>query len=382
MILQKQSTLPFNSSKSRCRTVLRLAQLAAFAACSCLPAPSPANAAETPVNAATPLPSANETPKDAEDAGVKINDFFSVDGYAAVSGTLSKTKGEHYQGTLFNSESDFLDAVKMGLNFNHEATSATLSFFYVPGHNSGCDAGVLDAFASWKKEFGKEHSLTLTAGKFTSYLGFEGFHPIERDFLTYALVAGVPGYHTGIKADYENGPFTIGVAVLDSLQQAGGFYQGDGNLREIGFELCASATVLDDKLQIFAGIGYDTDDKTRSEHGLPGREFEAANNLFLDLFATCKLTERLTLAAEIAHAQNVADISWLAQATWVFTDALSLTGRVSGAKFKDGSQGVQLGVAPQWQPFRHILLRAELSYSHISGGVQCWFGGAQAMFQF
>jgi hypothetical protein len=369
-----------NSRKTPNRVFLHLAQLTAFAACSISHSIPMLGAAEAAT--AEPAPAAENAPKEEESFGVKINDYFSVDGYAAVSGTLSKTQGQHRLGTLFNSENDFLDAVKIGLNFNSAEIGATVSFFYVPGHNADCEAGVLDAFTSWKKEFGKDHSLTLTAGKFTSYLAFEGFHPIERDFLNYALVAGVPGYHTGLKADYENGPCAIGFAVLDSLQSDEGFYQGDGNLRDVGFELCASYKMFEEKLLIYAGVGYDTDNKTLSEHGFPAGEFEAVNNAFFDLYATFKATETLTLAAEITNAKHVSDFSWLVQATQALTDTVSVTGRISGAKFKNGTEGYQFGIAPQWQPIRHLLLRGEFSHQHFCGGVSCWFCGALAIFQF
>jgi hypothetical protein len=366
-----------NTRKATNRIFHLFAQLTVFAA-------FPIAATLTPAYAADVQQESKEAPGEYERPKVKIaGDFLlSVDGYIAASGTLTQPKGEHRQTTLFNSGSDSLDAVKTGLNFEYKDSGAVASIFYVPGHRSDSEAGVLDAYVFWKTGLPQDQTFTITAGKFTSYLGFEGFHPVERDSLTYALIAGIPAYHTGIKADYEADPFTVGLAVVDSLQEAGGFHQGDGNLRDVGLEFCVSVKALDEELEVFGGIGYDTDEKTRSEHGLPGREFEAVNNLFLDFFATYKLTENLTLGAEVAYTKNISDLSWLVQATWAFNDALSVTGHLSGAKFENHSQGYQFALAPQWQPVQHLILRGEVSYLHVCGGERCWFFGAQTIFQF
>src|SRR5690606_34352733 len=114
---------------------------------------------------------------------------------------------------------------------------------------AGTEAGVLDAYATYSAG-----AVSVTGGKFLSYLGYEAFEPVNMAQLTYGFASGIPGYATGAKVDYAGENFSIGFSVQDSLfMQPGTFFQGDGDFSDgLGYTVAASYTGID-KLTVFVG---------------------------------------------------------------------------------------------------------------------------------
>ena len=133
-------------------------------------------------------------------ADVKVNENFSVNGYAVGSWTSTDVDGgkrsETYlkNGTLFGNT----DAVKLGLLGTSGPVSAYGSVLYLPAAGSTNEAGLLDAYAT----FDAGNGLKLTGGKFLSYLGYEAFDAPNMAQLTYGYtIFAVPAYHSGAKLD-------------------------------------------------------------------------------------------------------------------------------------------------------------------------------------
>ncbi|MDR2429938.1 MAG: porin [Puniceicoccales bacterium] len=316
------------------------------------------------------------------EATVPLNDYLALDGYVAATGAIAHESGTGRNDYgLFNSGTGVgaTDAVKVGLTGKYESFSAYASVYYTPTRVTGTDAGILDAYATWAADFGTGGKLVISGGKFLSNLGYESFYPINNVHVTAALAQGIPAYHTGLKADFttaltDTNTLTTGIAVVDSLHPGRGFWQGDGNFSDVGFEVYAKFE-LNNEIKLFAGVGYDTDNAVNAQ-------------FVLDLWAEYAVTKELTLAAEITTAKDLVDLSWLVGANYAVTDNFSVAGRVSGAKFKNnntvnGRKLYSFTLTPAYT-FKTVPLtiRGEAAYVHGSGNFNGYFFGAQALFSF
>src|SRR5688500_11071232 len=109
-------------------------------------------------------------------ADVKVNANFSVNGYAVGSWTTtdpdvgSRNETFFKNGTLFGAT----DAVIAGVLGKSGPVSAYASSLYLPAAGSTNEAGLLDAYAT----FDAGNGLTITGGKYLSYLGYEAFDAV------------------------------------------------------------------------------------------------------------------------------------------------------------------------------------------------------------
>ncbi len=303
-------------------------------------------------------------------AEVKINDHLSISGYAVAAGTITNPDSGSKDYTLADSGASNLDSAKVALTGTYEALSAKVSLFYVPqtGTSTG-DAGILDAFATYTAG-----PVSLTAGKYLSYLGFEAFDPVNMTQLTYATISGIPAYHTGAKIDYAGEAFSAGVSVTDSLFPGDGFFQGDGDFSDdLGYEAFISFTGIEN-LTIFTGIGYENTDL-------------ASDAFVFDVWASYALTDAVTVAAEYTYNRDVAQ-SALVFLQYLFSDKWSAIARASVIDLDGGDTGSYFTVAPTYTFNDHFSLRAEVSYadSAESGGslgdAKGFFYGIQGVFRF
>lgn len=299
-------------------------------------------------------------------AAVPINQYLSVDGYAVAAGAITDRKDAGNDYSLFDSGLGNLDSIKFGIAGKYQDFGGYISLLYVP--EAADEAGILDVYVTWTK-----NEFTVTAGKFLSYLGYESFYPINLAQISYSLVSGIPGYHTGAKVDYAGKTFTAGAAVVDSLQAGNGFNEGDGDFSDLGFEAYVSFTGIE-KLTVFFGAGYD----------MGNNDTDASSQWVFDLWGSYAVNEKLTLAAEIAYAEDVADFSWLVLGQYTFTDPISAAARISGVK-ADGSDsdGYKYTLSPTYRVNEYLSLRGEISYTDwTGGGSDEYFYALQALFQF
>lgn len=299
-------------------------------------------------------------------ADVKVNENFSINGYAVGSWTTTDPDVGKRNETFFKNGTLFgnTDAVKLGLLGKSGQLSAYGSVLYLPAAGSTNEAGLLDAYATFDAGGG----LTLTGGKYLSYLGYEAFDAVNMTQLTYAYtIFAVPAYHTGAKIDYSTKAFSAGLSVSDSVFGGSkGFFEGDREYSDdLGVEAYVKLTSID-KVTIFAGIA--SEDTHR-----------AANKLFIfDLWAEYKLSDTVTLAGEFDVQDDVGK-GWLAFLNYTATKNFSTAFRVSGFKADAGGNDTKWTVAPTWAINPNLALRGELSFSDGDVYGKYSFYGVQAV---
>jgi hypothetical protein len=313
-------------------------------------------------------------------ADVKLDDNFTLSGYAA--GAYM-----NYRPSIGPSVDSFFDASKpvpgggdsndilARLTANLKPFTAVASINYFPkiAHN---DISLLDAYVTLDAANG----VTLTGGKFLSYLGYESFYPSLMDQISYAngdFLAPIPGYHSGGKIDFANKVFGAGVAVVDSVYSPNGPTRGDGEIKHNGGAEGYFTYTGIENLTLWAGFAYDT------KGG-----FEPHNVTTLDFWGSYQLTKTLRVAGEFVSKDGGPGnrgSNWLAFLNYTFTDKLSSTFRVSGENMRDnGPSFVKLTVCPALNITPNFLIRAEYSYYDYSSYAinHADFVGVQAIFKF
>lgn len=191
-------------------------------------------------------------------ADIKINDNFSVGGYAVGSANYNQSKPVDGE-TSSTSKLDG-DAYKLWSSITFAPVTGTISLY---AGQSG-DPVILDAYATYDVGGGTKVSF----GKFLSWMGYEAFDPINMTQITYGWatpqgfgVPNIPAYHSGVKIENGNDNFTVGVAVLDSVDPSPtsktGVDKGDGDLKNgPGFEAYYTYKGVKN-LTLFGGVTYE-----------------------------------------------------------------------------------------------------------------------------
>ncbi|HEY4299627.1 MAG TPA: outer membrane beta-barrel protein [Candidatus Didemnitutus sp.] len=314
-------------------------------------------------------------------ADVKVNDNLTISGYIAGAYTSYSPS----PGTSFDSVFDASkappgagDANAIDLTFtgNFKPVTVVVSVFDFP--NTSVGTTILDAYATYDAGGG----LSITGGKFLSYLGYESFYPTLMSQISYAngdFLGAIPAYHTGLRADYTSGNVTFGGAVLDSVYSPYGYDRGDGELKHnAGFEGYVTDKIGD--LTLWAGFAYDS-------KGF----FEPHSVLTLDFWGQYQITKDIAAAAEYQHkdgGDGAKGYNWL-----TFLNANSgkwtTTLRISGEKMDDdpislGKGFTKYTVCPGYNFTDHLLVRAEISYYDYSNysANSATFWGIQAIVKF
>ena len=315
-------------------------------------------------------------------ADVKINDNLSLSGYAAAAGTITDTSpSTSPKDTLFNSGHGNLDSAEVVATGKYQDFTGKVSLLYIPNKGTAADSsGILDAYLAYT-----QGEITVTAGKFLSYMGYESFYTPSMNQLTYgSTIVDVAGYHTGAKVDYATKTFGAGVAVFDSeFGVNSGFNRGDGNYKHVGSEAYVTYTGID-KLTLWEGIGYGDQD--------PDPKFVSGykNDFVNDLWASYALNAKTTVAAEWTYADigTVKNNGWLTFAQYTFTDKFSGIARISGIKYDGASAGTYFTLAPSYKLTSNLAVRGEVSYADSAAGGASLSGkkgafyGVQALFTF
>ncbi len=316
-------------------------------------------------------------------ADIKVNDNFTISGYAAGSYEYFSPDPGKDTDSLFNGSKDTpsADAIKTVFTYNLKPVTANISLFYIPNIPATVQKNeltVLDATLSYDAGGG----FTVSGGKFLSWLGYEAFDPVNMAQITYSPVtvgtlSAIPAYHTGVRVEYGDKEVSWGAAILDSVYSPNGIDKGDGELKSnAGFEAYVKYTAVAD-LTLWAGLAYDT------KGG-----FQTHNVTTIDLWAEYAVTKELTLAAEYCNKDG-GDFSkgytWLVYGKYAFTPQVSAVFRVGGETLEGktvGSDFTQYTFGPAYKVSDNLTLRAEYSYyDYDNGGSKSLFG-LQAVFKF
>jgi len=256
----------------------------------------------------------------------------TFDGYAVATADYTSTTGA-------STSTAALNAAKFGATGKFGTVTGYASLFY-----NGTTTNVLDAYFTVDAGGG----LTVTAGKFLSYMGYEAFDIPNMAQVTYAYNKGdgsadqfnpVPAYHTGVKVDYATPTYGAGFAVVDSL------YGLNNNLKKVGLEAYFTYKGIKDTT-IWFGVADDTENSA----------------VFYDLWASYALSKTDSVAFEYIKAESVGTEGLIA-----YTKALnakwSLTSRVSACSPVAGENNTKYTVSPSYTVNDHFIVRGELSYT-------------------
>jgi hypothetical protein len=329
-------------------------------------------------------------------AQVKLNDAVTVTGWA--TGSYQYTAPS--PGTSFDSFN--LDAGELeAIITPTKNTTATVSLYYRPSSEggvtpSGGELTLLDANIAYTNTSG----VTITAGKFLSYLGYESFYFDQDNMISLAnqqFLAPIPGYHEGVKLDYSpTKTDTFGFALVDSLNSKPGYAatEGDGELKHnAGGEAYFTDTSIAN-LTLWFGVGYDTKGN-----------FEPHSDTVLDFWASYTVNKMSSFAVEEIYKDGGDFITgtgsgsnWLLYYNFTANDKWNcwfcFSGEdVSSSTASDGEGGfvtidgpkyVKYSISPTYTVNANLQLRAQYSYTKYNDYVlnDANFIGAEAIFKF
>lgn len=330
--------------------------------------------------AALVLTLASSLPAFADGTADNPRDHLSISGYAVGSYMNYNPSAGPSVDSLFDASKPVpgggsANAVLTRFTVDYQPVTAVVSFNYSPNAATS-ELTVLDAYVT----YGLGDGLSLTGGKFLSYMGYESFYPTNMDQISYAngdFLAPIPGYHTGLRLDYAKGTTSAGVAVVDSAYSPFGGTRGDGELSDnAGFETFVSYTGIP-HTTLWAGLVYDT-----------AGGFQAHDVVMFDVWASYQLTKRTRVAAEFVTKDGgfgAQGTNWIGFLNHSFTDRFSSTFRVSGENMADGGPDfVKYTVAPGVALNANLTVRVEYSYYDYSGFAtkRANFFGIQGLFKF
>lgn len=306
-------------------------------------------------------------------AEVKINENLSLDGYAIGSYLVTEGNATDHK-TFLDSGNRLYDSVKVAANGTYGDFSGKVSAYIVSNNNTSNETGgILDAYVTYTAG-----DFAVTAGKFNSWLGFESFDSPANAFISYGLSGYVPNYTTGVKAEYLGETITAGVSARDSIlgDPTGGFFQGDGDFSDLGYEAYVLYTGIE-KLTLFAGVGYED---------VEGANFSVST---YNVWASYAFTEKFSLGAEWAATNDAGAVfaddvtcSWLLQGTYVVSDAVSVSGRVTAQDTKVGD-AFGYGVASTYTITENFAIKGEVTKTDANAGAADVFTYAiQGLFKF
>ncbi len=273
----------------------------------------------------------------------------TFDGYAVAT-------ADYTTGTPSTSTAG-ITAAKFGATGKFGTVTGYASIYY-----TGSTTNVLDAYFTVDAGGG----LSVTAGKFLSYMGYEAFDVPNMAQISYAYAQfnPVPAYHSGVKVDYSAATYGAGLAVVDSLYGAD-LFKGDGNLRKPGLEAYYTYKGIKDTT-IWFGVADEVATKT----------------VFYDLWASYALSKTDSIGAEVIKEESVGT-EWLLAYTKALNAKWSLTSRISETLPTGGSSNMKYTLSPSYTLNDHFTVRAEVSYTSAYGSTpSATYVAAQTIFKF
>jgi len=299
-------------------------------------------------------------------AEVKLDDYFSIDGYATGSATVVEGTPAKNEQVLGGGR--VWDSAVFGVTGKYENFSARASLLVLDSADNGLtqDAGLLDAYITYKQD-----KIAITAGKYLGWLGYESFHSVNNAFVSFSQVYYASPYSTGAKIEYLGETVSTGVSVRDSqLSTTGGtFFEGDGEFSDdLGYEAYVLYTGVKG-LTLFGGVGYEDVDGGDQQYTY-------------DFWASYAINEKLSLAAEVASIEDVTNFSWLIQPTYTVSDKLSVSARLTGVDGDSISDATAYGLASTYTITKNFAVKGEVTQTDNKTGSDVFGYGVQGIFKF
>ena len=272
-------------------------------------------------------------------AEIELNPNFSISGFADMSAyIISEDPGDSINDAN-------LDQVELDFVAKFEKVTGNVDLEW----RTDGDVTVEQAYVTYK--FDEQSS--FTAGRFLSYMGYEGDEPYKLFQYSYAYDFGIPyaGYNDGIKYDYTTDKYTFGAALVSA-----NYARSSRVSDEFGLEVKATFTPAEG-WTIFTGYSYD------SKEG-------AEDISYYNLWAQYQV-DKFTFAAEIGKLEDDDGVSglpthlfWLLLANYAVSDNFGITGRVSGQDVDDGGpSNLKLTFSPSYKLTSNLLSVFEISYT-------------------
>jgi len=322
-------------------------------------------------------------------ADIKINDNLTVSGFLDASYQYNNPS----PSTAAASSDRFnVDAAQVLFTTTFKPVTAVISLYFTPttqplGGVGGPatvtnDVTVMDAYFTYDAGNG----VSITAGKFLSYLGYESYYNKNNPEISFAdgdFLGAIPGYHEGVRLDYGDKEWAAGVAFVDSVYSTDILARkGDGSLKgNKGYEGYVQYKGVTD-LTLWAGLAYDTS-------GGPQASITGPHSVLTwNIWAQYQINKLSYAAAEYQNKNGGVGnkgYNWLVLLDWGFTDKFSTAFRISGEKMKGGSGFNKFTVAPGYAVTSNLTVKAEVSYykyKSFAPITKAWFYGIQGVYTF
>lgn len=274
-------------------------------------------------------------------AQIEINENISVTGFLDMSAT--DTDADPATGVSDGSSYN-LDQAEIDFLLSFDEISGQIDLNYLGGNDGAFD--LEQAFLAYDLGGGSN----IEAGKFLSYMGWETAEPTGLYQYSYAydLAGTIPGYHNGVRYNYNDDFVGLGLSILDSV------YSPDASLGDSSYGVEAKIALYPiDGLTIFLGFAKDSMDSTGEDMDL------------INLWASYEVGN-VTWAAEINDydfgAMNTGS-QFLVMANVGVTDNAGITFRVSEDEqdFAGGDTATKYTISPGWSVNDNLGMLVELS---------------------
>ena len=321
-------------------------------------------------------------------AEIVINDFLSFEGFVDMSYT--HTDMDNPEG---NENSFAVDQVEVSWLFDFDPVTAQIDFTHLgsdssrnlQGSHAGQpigargpvdidNAGIEQAFATYHMDNGS----AITAGLYASMLGFEAFEPtgLYQYSFAYDVDVLLPGYAQGVKYTYEQDNTFFGISVQDAGYDRGVGRLG-GNQDPSSFAVEAAGSIaMDNGVSFFLGGIFEESDSAGADD---------IDSYVINSYVTFE-TGAWIFAGELNYGETDSDLyglalgadpetevlSALVMANFAYSEAASVTGRISYIDFDADSSNVSAD--DDWMKFTlahgyaftdNLFLVNEISYSEF-----------------
>ncbi|HRE79875.1 MAG TPA: hypothetical protein PLN52_02445 [Opitutaceae bacterium] len=303
-------------------------------------------------------------------AEIAINDNLGVSGYVVGSARYTKPDPGDNHSTLD------IDSYKLAASAKFAPVTGTISFF---GFASD-DPILLDAYASYDLGEG----VSVTAGKFLSWLGYEAFDWTNTTQISYGwegspgsgniAAPNIPAYHSGVKIEKSGDGYATGIALLDSLYGPT-YYKGDGDLDNgVGAE--AYYTYKGKATTAFFSVALQTDSD--------GADVVTGDVWLQHVIGDTTLTLEYSQSKFDGDVPDAEPYFWLLFIKQALSPKVALVGRVSGGEVLSGEEFTKGTFAPLFTLTPNLEISTEYSYTEYKNHVvdSAHFLGAQMRFKF
>jgi len=325
-------------------------------------------------------------------AEIVINDFLSFEGFIDMSYVHTDTE----LGSDTETDNSFsVDQVEISWLFDFDPVTAQIDLQHTDISDSSTDDVVEQAFATYHFDNGG----AITVGRYASMIGFEAFEPTGLYQYSFAYdahpaqagsftdVTIIPGYANGVKFTYETDTTFFGISLQDeAFGNDVGELNGD-NSSSFALEM-AGSVIVGNGVSIFLGGAYEA-----GNDGL-------GDTWMINTYVTFE-TGAWIFAGELNYGESESGsfalggsdeeaFQALIMANFAYSDAASVTGRISYIDHEDGdspieADGVKFTLAHGYAFTDNLFLVNEISYVDGDLGASSYeslLGAVELIFSF